>query len=379
LKVYSRITFRKTLIVIQFTLSIVFIIMVLVIHRQINYMVTTDYGINDKNILNVRLQGMEFEKLANAVRSVSGVVSVGGVSHRLGTWQDRSSDYKRNESDEPFVMRDFVVDNNYVDNVNMEILAGKNFNPEEQSEQEKHIILNEQALQLFGFSDPISAIGQPVYADDSVMLTVIGVVKDFHFRPLSYQIGPVVFRYNTTQLGYLSVRIVPSQKEVIVASLESIWKKLDPVHPLEWMMMEDEIDEAYASAGFFDILKIVGYISFLVISLACLGMLGMAMYSTQTRMKEIGVRKVMGATSGQVTLLLSKSFLILLGVAALIATPLGYLLGGEFLNTYAYKIQITPFLLLTGIATVGLLGMITIGSQTWRAASSNPVKSLRYE
>jgi|APTNR8051073442_1049403.scaffolds.fasta_scaffold00360_31 putative ABC transport system permease protein len=379
LKVYSRLTFRKALIVIQFTLSIVFIIVVLVIHQQINYMVTTDYGINDKNILNVRLQGMEFEKLANEIKSVSGVVSVGGVSHRLGTWQDRSSDYKRNESDEPFVMRDFIVDNNYIDNVNMEFLAGKNFNPEEQGEREKHVILNQQALQLFGFSDPISAVGQPIYADDSVMLTVLGVVKDFHFRPLSYQIGPVAFRYKTAQLGYLSILIAPSQKEVIVASLESIWKKLDPVHPLEWMMMEDEIDEAYASAGFFDILKIVGYISFLVISLACLGMLGMAMYSTQTRMKEIGVRKVMGATSGQVTMLLSKSFLILLGIAASIATPLGYLLGDEFLNSYAYKIQITPLLLLTGIVTVGLLGMITIGSQTWRAASSNPVKSLRYE
>lgn len=379
LKLYSRLTFRKVLIVTQFSLSIVFIIVVLVVYRQISYMVSTDYGINDKNILNVRLQGMEFQKLANEVKALPGVVNVGGVSHRLGTWNDRSSDYKKNREDEPFVMRDFVVDENYIANLNMIFISGKNFDPNEEGLHEKHVILNEQALKLFGFNDPLTAVGQSIYTDDSVMLEVKGVVRDFHFRPLSYQIGPIALRYNHRELGYVSVRIVPEQKEYIVASLESIWKKLDPVHPLEWKMMEDEIDEAYTEAGFMDVLNIVGYISFLAVSLACLGMLGMAMYSTQTRIKEIGVRKVMGASSRQITLLLSRSFLILMGIAALIGIPAGYYFGGLFLDTYAYKIAITPLLLLTGLFIVGGLGIITIWSQTWKAASSNPVESLRYE
>jgi putative ABC transport system permease protein len=379
LKVYSRLTFRKALIVTQFALSIIFILVVLVIYQQVNFMVNTDYGINDKNIVNVRLQGMDFQKLANEVKTLPGVVSVGGVSHKLGTWHDRSSDYKRNLEDEAFVMRDFVVDDNYISNLNLVFLAGRNFDPAEQGEREKHVILNEQALKSFNFADPLSAVGQAIYTDDSLMLQVIGVVKDFHFRPLSYQIGPIALRYNIRNLNYLSAKIAPSQKEVVVASVESIWKKLDPVHPFEWKMMEDEIDEAYTQAGFLDILNIVGYISFVAISLACLGMLGMAMYSTQTRMKEIGVRKVMGATSSQVTLLLSRSFLVLMGIAALIGAPLGYFFGMQFLSTYAYKIDITPFLLMTGILIVGLLGVITICSQTWKAASSNPVKSLRYE
>jgi putative ABC transport system permease protein len=379
LKVYSRLTFRKALIVTQFALSIIFILVVLVIYEQVNFMVNTDYGIDDKNILNVRLQGMEFQKLAHEVKALPGVVNVGGVSHKLGTWHDRSSDYKRNLEDEAFVMRDFVVDDNYISNLNLVFLAGRNFDPAEQGEREKHVILNEQALKSFNFADPLSAVGQAIYTDDSLMLQVIGVVKDFHFRPLSYQIGPIALRYNIRNLNYLSAKIAPSQKEVVVASVESIWKKLDPVHPFEWKMMEDEIDEAYTQAGFLDILNIVGYISFVAISLACLGMLGMAMYSTQTRMKEIGVRKVMGATSRQVTLLLSRSFLVLMGIAALIGAPIGYFFGMQFLSTYAYKIEITPFLLITGILIVGLLGVITICSQTWKAASSNPVKSLRYE
>jgi putative ABC transport system permease protein len=379
LKVYSRLTFRKVLIVTQFTLSIAFIIVVLVIYRQINYMVNTDYGINEKNILNVRLQGVGFEKLANEIKSLPGVVSVGGVSHRLGTWADRASDYKRNESDEPFVMRDFIVDENYIAQLDMQFLAGKNFDPSEQGVQEKHVILNEQALKLFGFTDPASAIGQSIYTDDSVMLAVQGVVRDFHFRPLSYQIGPVALRYRIPELAYLSMRIVPVHKDMVVASLESIWKKLDPIHPIEWKMMEDEIDEAYTSAGFIDVLNIVGYISFLTVSLACLGMLGMAMYSTKTRLKEIGVRKVMGASSEQITILLSRSFLVLLVIAAVLATPIGYFFGDMFLTTYAYKINISVGLMLTGIGIVGVLGLVTICSQTWKAASVNPVKSLRYE
>jgi putative ABC transport system permease protein len=379
LKVYSRLTFRKVLIVTQFSLSVIFIIVVMVVYQQVNFMVNTDYGLNDKNILNIRLQGMEHQKLANELKTLPGIVSVGGVSHRLGTWADRSSDYKLKLEDEPFVMRDFVVDENYVSNLNLIFLAGRNFDPAEQGVQEKHVILNEQALKSFNFTDPISAVGQAIYVNDSTMLHVIGVVKDFHFRPLSYQIGPIALRYNQRQLNYASAKIVPGQKDAIVASVESIWKKLDPVHPLEWKMMEDEIDEAYTQAGFFDILNIVGYISFVAISLACLGMLGMAMYSTQTRMKEIGVRKVMGASSRQITMLLSRSFLVLMGVAAIIGAPVGYFLGKQFLNTYAYQIDITALLMLSGIFIVGILGIVTIGSQTWKAASSNPVNSLRYE
>jgi putative ABC transport system permease protein len=342
-------------------------------------MVTKDYGFNEEGIYNVRLQGMEFHKMANEVRNLSGIISVGGVSHALGTWADRSSDYKRNLDDEPFGMRDFIVDGNYINNLGLTFLAGKNFDPATEGENERHVILNETSLKQFGFADPVSAVGQSIYADDSLMLTVIGVVKDFHFRPLSYQIGPIALRYNLRELGFLSVKLLPAQKDAVVAGLESTWKKLDPVHPFEGITMADQIDNAYRDGGFLDIIKIVGYISFLAISLACLGMLGMAMYSTQTRMKEIGVRKVMGATSRQIIVLLSRSFLFLIGIGIFIGLPVGYYFGDFFITRYAYRIEITPLLLLTGVSIVILMGLLTVGTQTWKAASADPVKSLRYE
>lgn len=379
LKVYSRLTFRRVLMVTQFALSLFFIMFVSVVYKQIDFMFNKDYGIREENIVNVRLQGMAFEKLANEVKQFPGVVRVGAVSHALGTWADRSSDYKRTRDEEPFVMRDFIVDDNYLDNIEAEFIAGRNFDPATEGRFEKNVILNETALKQFSFDDPVSAVGQTIYTDDSVMLTVTGVVRDFHFRPLNYKIGPVAFRYNPAATSTLSMRIVPSEKEKIVASLGAVWKSLDPVHPLEWIMMDDEIDQAYTDAGFTDIIRIVGYIAFLAITLACLGMLGMAMYAIQTRIKEIGVRKVMGASVYQITFLLSKSFLVLIGIAVIVAVPASFYIGDAFLNNYAYRITISPWILLFGIAIVLSLGLITICSQTLRAAATNPVRSLRYE
>jgi putative ABC transport system permease protein len=378
-KVYSKLTFRKVLMVAQFTFSIIFVIVVLIIYNQINYMVEADYGFRQENILNVRLQGMEFNKMAAEVKSLSGVVSVGGVSHKLGTWQDRASDYKKSIADEPFVMRDFIVDDNYISNLELKFIAGRNFDPSQQGQLEKHVILNETALAQFNFPNAIAAIGQSVFVDDSTMLEVIGVVKDFHFRPLSYQIGPLAFRYNTDGLTYLSAKIIPSQKEAVIASIEAIWKKLDPIHPIDYRMMDEQIDDAYREGGMKDVLVIVGYITFLAVTLACLGMLGMAMYSTQTRVKEVGVRKVMGASVTNVVMLLSKSFIIMIGIAVFIGVPVSVLIGNIILDEYAYKIGITPLLVMGGISIIAILGLIIICSQTIKTAVANPVKSLRYE
>jgi putative ABC transport system permease protein len=342
-------------------------------------MLMADYGFKQENILNVRLQGMEFEKLANEVRSISGVASVGGVSHKLGTWSDRASDYKKNREDKPFVMRDFIVDDNYINNLEFVFIAGKNFNASAQGARERHVILNETALSQFSFPNAVSAIGQPIYVDDSVMLEVIGVVKDFHFRPLNNQIGPLALRYGKNELAFLSAKIAPSQKENVIASLEAVWKKLDAVHTIDYMMLDEEIDDAYRQAGFNDILVIVGYITFLAVTLACLGMLGMAMYSTQTRIKEVGVRKVMGASVRDVVVLLSRSFMTLIIIAVVIGVPVSIILGNLFLELYAYKIEITPLLILGSISVIVILGLMVICSQTIKAATSNPVKSLRYE
>lgn len=379
LKIYSRLTFRKMLMVVQFTLTVIFVIVVAVVYQQIDFMVSSDYGIQQKNNLNLSLKGVPFEKIANEIESIPGVIRVGGVSHKLGTFENGSDDYKRDKEDNALVVSYFMVDNNYVDNLSPTFLAGNNFHEEEQTGREREVVLNESAIAQLGFEQPLEAIGETIYAGDTLLLKIIGVVKDFHFRPMNNKIGPMAFRYNTRAIHYLSAHIEPSQRESVIESMNVIWKKFDAIHPMEYAMMEDEIDDAYRQSGMSDALVILGYITFLVISLSCLGMLGMAMYAAQVRVKEVGIRKVMGASVMDVVLLLSKSFMALIGIAILIGVPVSYLAGNAFLEDFAYKIQITPALLTMAIALIAGLGLFIVWSQTIRVASSNPMKWLRSE
>jgi putative ABC transport system permease protein len=343
------------------------------------YLLKADYGINDKNILNVRLQGNDYKKLATELGTIAGVKQIGFVSHSLGTFQDYADDYKRKKSDAPFVMRDFRADANYISNLKIQFVAGRNFPNDLPADRETEVILNEKALPLFGFKSPEAAIGQQIYAADSIALNVVGVVNDFHFRPMNYEIGPLAFRYRPENFQIMSIAYEPDSKDKLVAALSPIWKKTDPVHPLQYSAMRDEINDAYVSSGFTDVLKIMQYISFLSIIIACLGMLGMVMYNTQLRVKEVSIRKVMGASVKDVTVLLSRSFFWLIGIGVVIGIPLSYLLGNLLLENFAYKISYGIWLIAAGVLITGLLGLITICTQTIKTALSNPVKSLRTE
>jgi putative ABC transport system permease protein len=342
-------------------------------------MLSKNYGINEKNILNLRLQGNDYEKLKNDIVKISGVKRVGTVSHSLGTSADRASDYRRNISDEPFVMRDFCVDENYLQNLEVKFVAGRNFRAGLSKERESEVILNETALKSFGFKDAGSALNQVIYSEDSAQLQIVGVVRDFNFRTMEYAIGPLAFRYRPQDFAILSIAVDPAAMNTVPPAIASIWKKYDVVHPIELTTMEADIDNTYIETGYTDITKIIGYISFLAITLASLGMLGMVMYSTQLKIKEVGVRKVLGASVKDVTVLLSRSFVILIGISVLIGVPLGYMLGNFFLQNFAFRISNTWLLVLLAIIIIGVIGFITICSQTIKAAMSNPVKSLRTE
>ncbi|HEY0656256.1 MAG TPA: ABC transporter permease [Chryseosolibacter sp.] len=379
LKVYSRLTFRKVLMVTQFTLSVIFVIVSVVIYRQVNFMLNADYGIEQKNNLSLHLRHVPFEKIAEEIRSLPGVVSVGGVSHKLGTFDGGTSRFKRSEADEAQSIFQYKTDDQYIRNLSLTFLAGRNFEPFAPNGIEKEVILNESAIAALGFGNPIDAVGQTVLVDDTLQLQIAGVVRDFHFRPMNNKIGPLALRFSTSEIQYLNAKINPVEKENIVASIAALWKKYDAVHPAEYMMMEQEIDEAYRESGMQDMVVIIGYTTFLVISLACLGMLGMAMYASQVRVKEVGIRKVMGASVADVTMLLSKSFMVLIGVAISIGVPVSYILGELFLEGFAYKAGITPLMLGASVSVIIVLGLLTVWSQTIVVALANPVKWLRHE
>jgi putative ABC transport system permease protein len=379
MRIHARLTLRKVLVATQFTLSVIFVITVLVIYKQFNFMVNADYGFNKNNVVNIRLQGTSFEKLSAEVATLRGVKAVGGVSTVPGTWSSQTADYKKMREDEPVNMRQLMVDDQYIKNLGLTFLAGGNFQKSVESKNEHHLILNEQALPIFNLGSPQSAVGKIILVNDTLMLEVTGVVKDFHYRPLSDHIGPLAIRYNPDALQIMSVWIDESQKDEAVASLTTTWNKNDPAHPISYTMMEDDLEDAYRQSGMQDMLMIAGYISILAVTLACLGMLGMALYAVQTRIKEVGIRMVIGATAADVIFLLSKSFIKLIGIAIIIGVPVSYFISDQLLSTFAFHIQIGVLLILTGVALVLVLGLLMVGSQALKAAMANPVKWLRYE
>lgn len=375
----KKFNYRKILIVTQFTVSLVFVVMILILNKQLNFVMNADYGFNQANILNLRLQGNDPIKLATAIESIPGVKQTGLVSHSLGTWSDRSSDYKKIAGDEPFVIRDFIADKKYIENLELKFVAGKNFSSVSPMDFRNEIILNEEALSYFEFPDPSSAIGETVYVSDSVQLTVTGVVKNFHYRPLTYAIGPLAFRNDIQEFSILSISITPGMQDNITAAIEPIWKSIDPVNMLNIELMNNELDDAYVQGGFADIIKILGYISLLAIMLACMGMLGIVMFSTKTREKEIGIRKILGATVKNISFHLGWSYIKLIIISILIGLPISYILSYKFLETFAIKATGLGWAITGGVFIIFLLSLLTIFSQIFKTATSNPVKNLRTE
>ena len=277
-------------------------------------------------------------------------------------------------------MRDFIVDQSYLNNLNIPLIAGSNFPLEASENKEQFILINKNALKEFGVKNAPDAIGRVVYVGDDVPLEIIGVMGNFHYRPLSYEIGPMAFRMNSDLLSIISIRINPqSDIEQVMTLVEMKWNEVDPDHPLLWGTMSSEIDGAYSTSGMLDIIKILGYISFLAISLACLGLLGMVMFVVQTRLKEIGIRKVLGASPVSIISVLSKSFGILFLIALLIGVPIATYAGWFFLSFYAYKVNPEPLLIIMVIVSLAMVGFSTIGYHTVRAALASPVRWLRYE
>jgi putative ABC transport system permease protein len=379
MRIHTKFTLRKVLVVAQFTLSVIFVISVLVIYKQINFMVNADYGFNRDNVVNINLQGGNFEKLSSEIATLPGVKAVGGVSTVPGTWNSQSADYKKVRDDEPVNMRQLMVDDQYIDNLGLTFLAGKNFDKASESMNEQHVILNEQALSIFNLGTPQSAIGETILVNDTLLLEVTGVVKDFHYRPLSDQIGPLVIRHNIAALQIVSVWIDEAQKDKVMTSLTNTWKKIDPAHPISYTMMKDEMADAYRESGMQDMLMIAGYVTILAVTLACLGMLGMSLYAVQTRIKEVGIRMVVGATAVDVIVLLSKSFMKLIAIAVIIGVPISYIIGDQLLSTFAFHIEIGALLIIAGVSLIFSLGLLMVGSQALKAVLANPVRWLRYE
>jgi putative ABC transport system permease protein len=375
IKLFGSNGLRKGLIVVQFTLSLVIIIFTLVFFKQFNYMAMANPGFDARNILTIPLYSADPQLLRNEIAQLKGVAGVSAVSTNPGKSSSGTVAIKQKPADEPIGMEYYDVDENFISEIGLSLVAGSTFK-EHSSATETEVILSETALKTLHFKSAAEAINEVVWLGDSSRVKIAGVIKDFYHRGLETPYRPLVLRNRSAEFNYLNIRAVAAHDKALVASIEGIWKKMNPVQPFEGSWLYDDI---YARKSAWGTVSMLGFLAVIAVTLACLGMLGMVVYSTETRKKEIGIRKIMGASVTAIIGLLSKSFLRLVVIAGLIALPVSYVLSYFFLNLFANRITIGFGILSWSFISMLLLSLLIICSQVYKAAIENPVKNLRTE
>ncbi|MCW3118981.1 MAG: hypothetical protein JWM28_3063 [Chitinophagaceae bacterium] len=380
LKVFRHVNLRKSLIVVQYTFSLIFITTTVIGYNQYRSFLTYDLGFSTRNILNINMQGNKTGVFIKELSAIPGVreISKSQLISSLGSIYGTSMKYN-DPQDSAGVQLNFI-DEHYLTVHQYKILAGKNFSTRPSNGQETEAIVNEQLLRRFhiGKGDPQNAIGEIVNIDGK-KLSIAGVLKDFHYGTLENKIEPVMFRYSgNDNPGYINVKIETPHLTAALAAMNEAWRNIDKLHPLDAKFYDVQIEEAYSM--FSVIIQVIGFFSFLAIVIASMGLFGMVVYTTEKRLKEISIRKVMGAGERTLIYLMSKSFLILLIISAVIALPATWLFfENVVLANFAYHQPLRLSEALTGFAIVMVIAGTMIGLQTLKAARSNPARVLKRE
>lgn len=385
-KVFKHVSLRRALVVIQYTLTLVFITTTVVGYVQYRNILAFNLGFNTENILNINMQGNKPDALLKELSEMPEVTALSRslIITSVGNYWGASMKYK-DSRDSALVFTNHI-DGNYLPLHGYKLIAGGNFIAQPTTAKAaREVIVNEQVLKRFniGANDPEKAIGEEITLTlppnflEGRKMTIVGVMQDFHYGTVVDPIEPVAFLFWTPEDGaIINAKIQSTDMPAIMAKIASAWKKIDRVHPFQAKFYDKAIEDAYSEISVM--IKIIGFLSFLAISIASMGLFGMVVFTTETRLKEIGIRKVMGASSGNLVFLLSRGFLVLLSISALIALPVTYLFfENVVLTNFPYHTPVQIAELFVGLLTVLLIAFMMIGSQTMKAARSNPAEVLK--
>ena len=369
--------FRNGLVIFQFTTSIILIIGTLVVNRQIRYMLSKDLGFNKEQVVVIKdayLLNQQVKAFKQELMTSASVMSVSGSFNFPGAAFDGNVHKPEGASDDKAVSLSVMfADYDFVKTMGMEMIAGRNFS-EEYSTDPNAYILNETAVSLLGLSNPVGSR----ITDNDRMYMVVGVVKDFHFKSLHHEISPVVYIGNPgDRAGFLSVRIQPENISGTLSFLEQKWGEFSGGQPFNYSFLDDDLAAQYDAEQ--KTRQISGIFSVLAVFIGCLGLFGLAAFTAEQRTKEIGIRKVLGASVPNITILLVKDFIKQVGFAFIIGSPLAYFFMNRWLQNFAYSTDIrVDSILLAGALALGIT-LLTVSYQAIRAALAEPVDSLRYE
>jgi putative ABC transport system permease protein len=369
--------FRRVLVIAQFSLSIIFIIGTVIIYSQLEYIRKKDLGYNKENLIYLPLQG-EIQKkhhlLKNEMVQNSNVMNV-TASNALPSFLDTGAgglDWEGKDPKLDAVYNYASVDFDFIETFRMEMAQGRNFSREVISDA-SNFILNETAIKEMGLNDPVGKR----FSMWGMEGKIIGVVKDFNFRPLRTEIKPLILTPEAMPYTYLIIRIPFENYASAIKYLEGVWNRVNPEYPFDYHFLDEDFDRLYWDEQRLG--KIFGYFTCLAIFIACLGLYGLVAFVAEQKTKEIGIRKVLGASILGITAMLYKEFTKWVLLANVIAWPLAYFVMHMWLQNFAYRTSIRMWAFILSAALALIIAMLTISYKSIKAATANPVDSLRYE
>jgi putative ABC transport system permease protein len=370
--------FRRALVVFQFTLSIILIIGTIVVSRQIDYIQTKNLGYDKDNLISIPLQGnlvnkyTTFKQEAANIPGVKTVTRITQIPTQL-TSGTSDVDWQNKNPDEKSLFVWAAVGYDFVKTLDLRLLQGRDFSKDYPTDSSGYL-LNESALRVLNYKDPIGK----QFTFWGKQGTIIGIVKDFHFNSLHDPIQPLILRMREEEnSGNALVRIEHAKTQQALQGLDALSRQLNPKFPFTYQFLDEAYNSLYTSEQMIS--KLSGYFAFIAIFICCLGLLGLVMFTAEQRIKEIGIRKVLGANATSVFALLSKDFLLLVFVAFVIASPLAWWASSNWLTGFAYRINISWWMFLLAGLLAMIIALATISFQALKAALANPVKSLRTE
>jgi putative ABC transport system permease protein len=381
----ERINLRKVLVLLQFSISMILITGTIVIYHQIDFMKNSDLGFDKKDVVLLNFPGeseevaikyetLKEELLKNSnILSISGVYTVPGINSQFNI----SVVPEGTSSEDAITMQALPADYGFIRTMGLELVNGRDFSKDFSTDRYGSVILNESAVKVLGFDEIIgkklSIPGEPYEKG----VEVIGVIRDFHLKSFREKISPLLIYINPEMYIQLTARVNPGTGSETADYIKTVWKEILPDIPFSYSYLENRYDNLYSSdkkAG-----QVLLVFTILALFISCLGLFGIAVYMMNKRIKEIGVRKVMGARIFNIAGIFLRQFFTWILVAYIIAFPVAVILSVRWLQSFAFHIKLSWWVFLLAIMLESVIAFLTVIFQTWRTATRNPVEALRYE
>jgi len=369
---------RKTLVTTQFALSVLLIIATIVVNKQMHYLSTKDLGFNKDQVVVLQLANTGLEEkgkeLMNALKQNPNILSVSSSNRVPGQTMNGYGIIPEGHSlDEHIMVSEMETDANFASTYGIQLTQGRYFSSQMPTDTTNSIVINEALANMLGWKN---AVGKQLEVYEARKGKVIGVMKDFNYASLREKVQPLAVILTNNPL-YLSVKIKAGSIPSSLDYMQKTWKQFTNEYPFDYFFLDEQLNHFYSSDE--RLLYVLNIFAALAIFIACIGLFGLSIYTARQRTKEIGIRKVLGASVTQLTMLLSEEFILLVVIAIIIATPLAWLLTNKWLEDFAYRINISGWIFFIAGMIAILIALATVSVQAIKAAIANPVKSLRTE